>query len=1034
MAGATNLQVQLLGGFAARIGDQQVPATFWRQRRAAAVVKLLALEAGHWLHREHLQDALWPDLDPEDAANNLRGALHHARRGLETAGAPANTFLHRDRDGVLLGPPDHVLVDVDAFTEAVSRAWQSPDPLVAEQAAALYRGALLPEDPYEDWAEARREGLRASFLTVLTRLARLHEERGEFAQAVAARQRALVADPLDEATHADLMRLHAQMGNAALALAQYARLQTLLERELGVSPEPETRELAVAIREGRLKPASPAPLAAAAPLAPPTPGILRPEPGALPAPPVPLSVTVAPSARVPAAVDSLIGRARELAELERLLDSARLVTLTGPGGTGKTRLAQEVARAIGQRFPGGVAYVELAPLRDPALVLLTIARALGVEESGDTPMVNLLAAAIGDKRLLLVLDNLEQVAAAAADLAALLASCPGLALLTTSRMRLRLRGEHEYPVAPLALPPVTATGQVTPSAIEQTPAVALFLNRAREARPGFTLTPENLEAVVAVCRRLDGLPLAIELAAARVRVLAPNQLLPRLEHSLDVLGTTARDVPAHQRTLRDTLAWSHELLTPGEQSFFRRLSVFVGGWTLEAAEAVASAAGDEPATLETLARLIDQSLVTMRGDVDDDESRFTMLETIREFATEQLAASGEAELVERAFAEFLIARAEAAEEGLKGPDQRLWLDRLEAEHDNLRAALGRAVERKDGEVALRLALRLWQFWWTHGYWREGRDWLERTLTVAGSADVAGRAAAEFGLGQLWLQLGDYDAAEAHFRQSLDARRQLGDAMAEAEVLSALAMIAFNWLAFDAARTLGEDALKIARESGDRRSVATALRILGMIAREQGQFERALGLLEESMALGRALGDAAWTARVATQMGIAYRLAGNPEQAQHFLDSSREVQTDLGDQFALGVIASNSGHLAFDAGDVTRAVALYAEALRYFDSVGDPEGFVEAIEWLAMAAVAKEQAVPALRLFGAAAAAREALHLPPRIVSDEKRFASGLDQAMRAAGTSATMALAAGRALSLERARDEALDLARVDMGPANVDQ
>jgi non-specific serine/threonine protein kinase len=248
------------------------------------------------------------------------------------------------------------------------------------------------------------------------------------------------------------------------------------------------------------------------------------------------------------------------------------------------------------------------------------------------------------------------------------------------------------------------------------------------------------------------------------------------------------------------------------------------------------------------------------------------------------------------------------------------------------------------------------------------------------------------------------------------------------------MIAFNWLAFDEARTLGEDALEIARESGDRRSVATALRILGMIAREQGQFERALGLLEESMALGRALGDAAWTARVASQMGITHRLAGNAEQAQHFLDSSREVQTKLGDQFALGVIAWNSGHLAFDAGDVTRAVALYAEALRLFDSVGDPEGFIEAIEWLAMAAAARGQPVSALRLFGAAAAAREALHLPPRLVSDEKRFASGLDQAMRAAGTSAAVALAAGRALSLERARDEALELARGDMGPPNVDQ
>ena len=416
-----------------------------------------------------------------------------------------------------------------------------------------------------------------------------------------------------------------------------------------------------------------------------------------------------------------------------------------------------------------------------------------------------------------------------------------------------------------------------------------------------------------------------------------------------------------------------------------------------------------------------------------DEPRYVMLETIREFATEQLAASGEAELVERAFEEFLIARAEAAEEGLKGPDQRLWLDRLEAEHDNLRAAMSRALERGDGAIALRLALRLWEFWWIHGYPREGRDWLERTVALAGSVDTAGRATAEFALGKLSLDMGDYEAAAAHFQQSLEARRQLGDARGEAEVLSALAMIALNRHAYDEARVLGEDALKIARDSGDRRGVATALRILGMIAGEQGQYEQALGLLEESMALGRALGDPAWTARIASQMGITHRLAGNAEQAQHFLATSRELHTELGDRFALAVIASDSGHLAFDAGDVKRAVALYAEALRHFDSVGNPEGFVEAIEWLAVAAAARGEVVPALRLFGAAAAAREALHLPPRFESDEQRVAAGLDQATRAAGADAMAALAEGRTLSLERARDEALELARGDAGRTDID-
>jgi predicted ATPase len=596
-----------------------------------------------------------------------------------------------------------------------------------------------------------------------------------------------------------------------------------------------------------------------------------------------------------------------------------------------------------------------------------------------------------------------------------------------------LQAEHEYQVETLPIPDPRVSLPL--DQLMAYDAVALFVSRAQTLRPSFSLTPENAKAVSAIVHQLDGLPLAIELAAARAKLLSPEALLGRLSRRLTLTGG-ARDLPTRQRTLRDTIAWSHDLLTPGERVLFRRLSVFVGGWTLEGAEAVSEVAAEaviDP--IDTLAALADKSLVDplQRPTAAAGEPRYVMLETIREFAAEQLAVSGEAEIVERAFEEFLIASAEGAEEGLKGPDQRLWLDRLEAEHDNLRAAMARSLERGDGTVALKLALRLWEFWWTRGYRREGRDWLDRTVAMAGSVDAAGRADAEFALGKLSLDLSDYEVAEAHFRESLDARRQLGDAQGEAEVLSALAMIALNRLAYVEARALGEDALKIARTGEDRRGAATALRILGMIAGEQGQYERALGLLEESMALGRALNDSAWTARVASQMGITHRLAGNGEQAQQYLDTSQRLHTELGDRFALAVIANNSGHLAFDAGDVNRAVALYAEALRHFDSVGDPEGAVEAIEWLAVVASTRGEAGAALRLFGATDAAREALHLPPRFESDEQRVALGFDRAMQAVGPGAAAALGAGKMISLERARDEALELARVDAGPTNVD-
>jgi predicted ATPase/class 3 adenylate cyclase len=730
-----------------------------------------------------------------------------------------------------------------------------------------------------------------------------------------------------------------------------------------------------------------------------------------------------------------LGREREVEEISNLLlrPDVRLVTLTGPGGVGKTRLGMRVAGEALESFPDGAFMVDLARQADPDLVPTATATALGLREQPGQSMAGMLGDYLRDRRTLLLFDNFEHLLPAATLVADLLAAAPGLKVLAASRARLGLQAEHEYQVETLPVPDPGASLPL--DKLMTYDAVALFVSRAQALRSDFSLTAANAKAISAIVCQLDGLPLAIELAAARSKLLTPEALLARLRSRLALTGG-ARDLPARQRTLRDTIAWSHDLLTPGERVLFRRLSVFVGGWTLEGAEAIGTVAAEgtiDP--IEVLAGLVDQSLVDALPlpTAAAGEPRYVMLETIREFATEQLAASGEAELVERAFEEFLIAHAEAAEEGLQSPDQRLWLDRLGAEHDNLRAAMSRALERGDGTTALRISLRLWKFWWIHGYPREGRDWLERTLALAGSVDAAGRATAEFALGKLSLDLSDYEMAAAHFQRSLEARRQHRDVRGEAEVLSELAMIALNRHANDEARVLGEDALKIARVSGDHRGAATALRILGMNAREQGAYARAIGLLEESLALGRALGDAAGTARIASQLGITHRLAGNPEQAQHFLATSRELHTTLGDRFALAVIASDLGHLAFDAGDVDRAIALYAEALRHFDSVGNPEGLVEAIEWLAVTAAAQGDVVPALRLFGAGAAAREALHLPPRFESDEQRVATGLSQATRAAGANAMAALAEGRTLSLERARDEALELARSDAGRTNVD-
>jgi predicted ATPase/DNA-binding SARP family transcriptional activator len=997
------LEICLLGGFATRVGAQLVPAKVWRQRRAAAIVKLLALEPGHRLHREHLLETLWPDFDPDSAANNLRGALHHARLGLERAGAPSGVFLAREGESLVLGPRESLVVDVEVFTEAASLAWHSGDPATAERAVELYTGDLLPDDPYEEWAAARREGLRASYLTVLTRLAGLHEERGELPQAIAVHDRILRTEPLDEAAHAGIIRLYAQTGNPQRALAHYARMQTLLDRELGTAPEPTTQALAAAIRAGHVAPA-PAdvtPLSATRP---------------------PVRATIAPGARLPVPVDALVGREREVAELDRLLATARLVTLTGPGGIGKTRLAQETARAVSARFPDGVAFVDLAPLRDPSFVLPTIARALGVDETGARPITELVTAAVGERRLLLVLDNFEQLAAAAADLAGILDACTGMTVLTTSRVRLRLRREQEYPVLPLALPERVAHRDAASLAdLSQVAAIALFARRARAARPGFTVTEQNIDAVVAICRRLDGLPLAIELAAAQVRVLAPAQLLQRLDRPLDVLGTTTQDVPARQQTLRNAIAWSYDLLTTAEQSLFRRLSVFVGGWSLDGAAAIATVTDDPHPidVVETLGGLIDQSLVETRPGADDAELRYAMLGTIRQFAAEQLQVAGELLATEYALESFLLDLGERAELGLHGPEQSKWLDRLDIEHDNIRAVLGWDLQRESSELALRLTVCLWRFWLMRGYPGEGRMWLERAIAGGTNASAALRAGAQHGLGHLAIDLGNYIGAEAHFKASLELCPEIEDRRCRADALSGLGVVALNRQKYSEAQALLDEAHAIRRELDDKNGIAWSLYYLGIVAREWGNYGQAENLFAEALAMWRELGNPERIGHVLVGLAVVSRFEGNLKTARPLIEEGLSVLEGIGHRYGVAVAHMQFGHVARLEGDTLQALHHYVDSLVLAKDLGANEVAVEDIEFVACVATTLGQAVRAGRLFGAAAAFRSAFELPPHMDSEVVALEQHMVAAQRAAMNDWSGAWSEGQVMSFEQAIAEA---------------
>ncbi len=558
----------------------------------------------------------------------------------------------------------------------------------------------------------------------------------------------------------------------------------------------------------------------------------------------------------------LIGRAREVAAVQRLLRDGdiRLVTLTGSGGTGKTRVALQAAAEMLADFPDGVTFVNLGSISDPRLVISTIAKTLGVREGPRTPMLDSLRGALSGRAILLLLDNFEQVLDAANDVASLM-TAPRLKILVTSRERLHLEGEHIIPIPPLAVPadqPPAPQSHATEvdhvAAITQYAAVQLFAERAAALQPDFAVTDNNASAVAEICRHLDGIPLAIELAAARINVLAPQSMLARLQGSLTLLSDGDRDLPPRQRTLRATMDWSHNLLTEGERILFRRFAVFVGGSALEAIEGVCNTAGDlgiEP--LDGVFGLVDKSLLTRRSGPSEDV-RFVMLETIHEYAQERLTASGELATMRQAHAAYFLAWIEDVTQKLYGPGEEDWFTRIEAEHDNLRAALAWANEARNESAALRLAAAMRRFWYVRGYWSEGRRWIESILTWSTAGPPHARAGALFGLGNLLAMLGVPANAQPYLEQALQLYRSMGDKRSISNVLQHLGHAALALGDYARAEAFLEESIHLAREVGDLALLAMSLSQLGMLVGMRGDYTRAESLLLDSLAVGRNAGS------------------------------------------------------------------------------------------------------------------------------------------------------------------------------------
>ncbi len=942
-----HLTISLLGPLQVSLDEQAVGG--FAYNKARALLAYLVVEADRTHPRDTIVGLLWPEMTDAAARTNLRQVLTSLRDTIASGGNPAAPFLITTRDTLQFNPASDYTLDVTHFVALLDACAKhqhrhvSRCPACAarlEEAVQLYRGDFLAElssvdsAPFEEWLVVKREALHQRAVEALAHLARYHERWSDATRARHLLSRQIELEPWDETAHIHLMRLLAQAGQRSSALAQYETCRRILMEQFGVKPSAATKKLYEQIRDG-LEPAV---------------------------------VSAARSLDLPIAATRLIGRDAELIELTELLanPARRLITIVGPGGIGKTRLALAALTANAPVFEDGTVFVNLASLISPDLLAATLLGALGLPIEPPARPEQQLVDHLRSRELLLVLDNFEHLLTGVDLLIRILQQTTRVTLLITSRERLALQSEQVFELEGLSYPSkdrdfVPGSGDNVP--IEQSGAVQLFIERAQQVQRKFQWTPEA-DAIVRICRLVEGLPLAIELAASTVDVQACATIADDIATSLRSLVTKYRDLPERHRSMWAAFEHSWHLLSADEQQVFSRLAVFCGSIELAAAQQVADA------TPETLAALIDKSLLRR-----DHAGRFDLHELLRQYAYEKLCEAGQVDRVHAQHLAWFLALAQTAEQHLMGKDQVTWLHRLEQANDDLRAALTWALDRDESESAAQLGTALWQFWWTRGYLSEGRQWLGR---------IQARSAA----------------------LSLDLRAQL---------FNRAAVLAAQQGDFAEALRLFEANLALNRERGNLSGTANTLNNLGALSIEQADYDQARVFLEECLPLRRQLGNPAHIAATLNNLGTAAHCQSDLDRAQQYFDESLALYRQLEDARSIAGVLNNLGGIALERSQPDQAQTLYRESLTLRADLGDQAGVAECLEGLAAVAVLRMQPHHSAQLYAAAAVLREHIGapLPPANEAINTRFINAAQTQLGDAVWADTFAT--GRALSLEQA-------------------